>query len=461
MHVSFRTLFAIIILNSFSLTAQQDFKIEDDFLLFEEANTGLPILMYNDSMAAKGFDFKTNFKTQFPIGLTKKNFNKYKFQINSTNYLVDDGCGPVIEFKDTVFVRRDNSFKHRNQYKGVPFTYNNTIYLWGGYGLFTHKNILTTYSQATKEWNFIDAKNSNLIKPRQQALSILIEDRLYVFGGSTNHTTDLNFSAPILNDTLYYLDLKTMTWHKGKPIELANNVKWLENRYFTIDKKLYILNTNHVNITEIDLLKNTVKTYKKADSRFIRSIVYHAKTAQVSYVYEGKDDKLYVISQPFKDFKGEQISSTPFYKPTTYTYLITYGLGSIFILLLLYTAYRLYNNFKITEPILIFERKKQSFRFKNKTIALNATQRNILKKFATNHNAFTPLTELNDIINLDYNNDNHTTVLKRREVIIKDLVTELSVALSIPKDDILITQRQAQDRRIKEIKFNFKIKTKA
>ena len=70
---------------------QEAYKIEVDFLLFEEAKTGLPVLVYNDSMLVKGFDFKRHYKTQFPEDLQKKHFKSYQFQIDQKNYLVDAG----------------------------------------------------------------------------------------------------------------------------------------------------------------------------------------------------------------------------------------------------------------------------------------------------------------------------------------------------------------------------------
>lgn len=72
---------ACILFSSFTFLGQQDFKITENHLLFEDAKTGEPILVYNDSMAVRGFDFKTHFQIKFPKDLPIHEFNNYQYQI--------------------------------------------------------------------------------------------------------------------------------------------------------------------------------------------------------------------------------------------------------------------------------------------------------------------------------------------------------------------------------------------
>jgi hypothetical protein len=461
MYVSLRLFFFVILLCPWCIKAQQDFKIDNNFLLFEETETGLPVLMYNDSMLVKGFDFKTHLKTAFPTDLKKTEYNRYQFQINKTNYLVDEGCGPVVVFKDSTFTRIDRSFKHKNQYGGIPFTHDNKIHVWGGYGLFTFKNIITSYSRTLKEWSFIDAKNSNLIKPRYEAFSLKIGDKLYVFGGNNNPTSNVIDVVPIVDDTLYTLDLATMTWQKGNPISLSEHAtEWerdLRKSYaFQVGDKLYILNLTN-NLTEINIFENTIKTFYNTDFKTIRSIIYHPKTKQVSYVYNTAGNENKITTQSFKDFKGNLIKSSPFYKQKKDKYYTIYAVAIIFVLLVLYLVIRHFKSYKKPKQKLVFESSKQRFKFKTKVLTLSSTETNILKIFAANGNTFTPLTALNDIVSLDFDSNTHTTLLKRRELILKDLVVELATILKIPKKELIIERRNEQDKRIKEIKFKFDI----
>ena len=164
----FKVILSCIFLFTGAITAQQNFKIEDSYLLFEDAQTKEPVLLYNDSTLVRGHDFKNHQTIDFPKGLIPSDFNHYSFQLQQRNYMVDRGCGPVVQFKNNTFTRIDNSFQHKNQYGAVPFQYKNNIYLWGGYGLFTFKNILTKYSFDTHEWNIVEIKQRNLIEVLQE-----------------------------------------------------------------------------------------------------------------------------------------------------------------------------------------------------------------------------------------------------------------------------------------------------
>lgn len=74
---------------------------------------------------------------------------------------------------------------HKNQYCGSSFQYNNEIYLFAGYGLFTHKNILTRYDFKLKEWYLVPYKSKEYPNPAAYFKSILIGENFYVFGGYT------------------------------------------------------------------------------------------------------------------------------------------------------------------------------------------------------------------------------------------------------------------------------------
>jgi hypothetical protein len=120
-------------------TKAQKLEFNGEFLLFREAKTKQPVLIVNDSLVYKGFDMKRiAFKhTEYPAKLQEYKF----FNIGNKTYLVHEGCGPVLEYRNDSIVRIDNSFLHMNQFNASRFIFNNEIYFFGGYGLFTSKNI--------------------------------------------------------------------------------------------------------------------------------------------------------------------------------------------------------------------------------------------------------------------------------------------------------------------------------
>jgi len=91
-------------------------------------------------------------------------------------------------------------------------------------------------------------------------------------------------------------------------------------------------------------------------------------------------------------------------------------------------------------------------------IKLSRIHFDILKLFAKNNNRFIALSEMNEIINFEHENFSHTTFLKRRERILKELAAELSLVLLIPKNKVFINRKNSHDKRIKEMKLNFVIR---
>ena len=74
------------------------------------------------------------------------------YQTSEGTYFVHSGGGAVLFYDGTSLERVDDSFYHQNQYGGKSFVYENQIYLFGGQGLFTAKNILTRYDKQLREW---------------------------------------------------------------------------------------------------------------------------------------------------------------------------------------------------------------------------------------------------------------------------------------------------------------------
>ena len=188
----------------------QKLEFNGEFLLFREAKTKQPVLIIEDSLVYKGNAMKRiPFKhTEYPAKLQEYTF----FNIGAKTYLVHDGCGPVLEFRNDSIVRIDNSFLHRNQFGAAKFVYNNEIYFYGGYGLFTFKNILTKFDFQTGEWIEIKTFSDVPIEARESAFSYIVDNNFYVFGGNTKSETNIQTSIR-LDNTVWKLHLPTMKWN--------------------------------------------------------------------------------------------------------------------------------------------------------------------------------------------------------------------------------------------------------
>jgi hypothetical protein len=222
-----------------SFTSAQELKFSQKPKLIYDYKHKEAILFLNDSIVLKTKQKKevSIFKATFP-----GNFSEYLFiNVGGRNIFVHEGCGPLLEFRNDSLVRIDKSYLHRNQFGASLFSYKKEIYFLGGYGLFTHKKILTKFDFINQEWNLVKTNDAN-IPTFTNCLSKVIDDNLFVFGGHTNETA---------NPNLYILNLKTKEWNvyksnifKNFEIIIQNQNKLLEERngFYLIDEyKIFYL----------------------------------------------------------------------------------------------------------------------------------------------------------------------------------------------------------------------------
>ena len=454
-------LFSFIFFYSFHTIAQQDFKITSNhLLLFEDAKTGEPILVYNDSMAVRGFDFKTHFKINFPKDLAIHEFNNnYQYQVDGINYFVIEGCGIVLKFENNTFIRIDNSFKHRNQYYAVPFMLDNTIYLWGGYGLFTNKNILTYYDFSGKEWLEKKQLSKDIVTPRYLAYYIKKGTDLYVFGGKNKSELNPSESKFFNDNYVYRLDLKDFSWHKEKKFNL--NFELIENDIFT--RNILQIEDKFIKVTdaihELNIFTNSVKKFSIKNHKGIEKIIYHKKSESVSYVYS-LNSKFLVSNELYSEFRGDLLSESTFYSDETIIYIFKILL-LIGILLTIYVLFRiLIIKYKASKNNFIYYKNTDTLYFNKKEIYLSPQGSKVFKYFMEKKDVFISINELNVILSEDLDKENYITINKRRERVLKELALELSSLLGISKELVFLTRNNEFDKRLKEVKLNISVKVK-
>ena len=97
-------------------------------------------------------------------------------------FFIDRGCGHVYVLENDTLKRHDRSFHHKNQYGGTFFLYKGQPHIFGGYGLFTMKNIITYYNVKEREW-FVHQVTGDLPKPRYQAHGMPVGDVFFAAAG--------------------------------------------------------------------------------------------------------------------------------------------------------------------------------------------------------------------------------------------------------------------------------------
>ncbi len=185
--------------------------------------------------------------------------NSQRAQFNQRKiYLLYPGGGILYEFFNGSINRIDTSFALRNQYDGAFFSYNNQLYLLGGYGFWKTKSILTKFDFNSGNWEYI---KTNGVAPNgiSNPTFILNNNSLYLFDFFERPQNQ----APIKNPNLYSLNLETLLWEKGGLINPSfieeNNTSG--DRFFNINGKVLVNKIETPKIFEIDFKKNKIKKY--------------------------------------------------------------------------------------------------------------------------------------------------------------------------------------------------------
>jgi hypothetical protein len=438
----------LILLSLFSLlianTSQgQKLKRYDDLLLFKDAQSQQPVIIINDSLVYKGKQLIPFKHTEYPDKISEY----LPFEIGKKTYLVHQSCGPVLEFRNDSLVRIDHSFLQKNQYYPVPFTYNNEMYLFGGYGLFTYKNIITRYDFKSGEWNQVQTKGNMIPEPRAVAYSLQDGNTLYVFGGKTADDDNIpKFKA--VQPQLWKLDLPTMTWSYVSQYN-PNLLTPFENK-IQYKNKLYLLEGL---ITEINF---TQKTANKYSFKGYEALKKHFMIGDTIYgIFSSTENKYYFKKTTLADLKGKFIGPVPFFiepKTTPLNYP-TIGLIGLTLLSLVAIGYqKRIISFKKPFKGIVYDSQKDQFLYKRKVIThFEDNEKKILHFLLSNSNQFVSLNQLNALFENPAQPQTASAIIKRREQAINGLLTKVSKLTGIPENKLQLEQKNTEDKRLKDL----------
>tara|TARA_A100001011_G_scaffold28856_1_gene28056 strand:- start:51653 stop:53074 length:1422 start_codon:yes stop_codon:yes gene_type:complete len=184
------------------------------------------------------------------------NNNEYRsIVLNEKLHLFHNGGGVVFEQFEGSFRRVDNSSLHLNQASGFYFEINNRLHLYGGFGLWTHKEYITFYDPKVKQWD-INYHNSNYVPAaRWKAIGDYTDNKLYVLGGRTGDSNiDLNIDFDL--DDVFLYDFNNGMYKALGKVN-PSLVKTYSNFALPKYKSALVLTTPE-KITMIDFAKNEI-----------------------------------------------------------------------------------------------------------------------------------------------------------------------------------------------------------
>lgn len=384
-----------------------------------------------------------------------KDFPYNFFNVKGKNYLVYKGCGEVYEFKNDSIIRIDNSFQHKNQFNSCSFVYKDEIYYFGGYGLFTFKNILTKFDFKTKEWELVKYNDyKNVPSPRSKAISFINGDNFYLISGySENQESDKVTGEDKQIFDIWKLNLKTKVWKYLGDLKDKSIVSTLldnSNSYQNNDNFFYDSNS----IFQIDFKNNSVDYYNQKDKFFFSRLErYNYMNNEIIYALKKSDNSLNetkIVIEPFKNYSGEIVKTDSLIAG----FKLFYILIPIILLITIFIFYLIKNKKQKT----IFENKitfkDNVFFHKNKPINnLSIDEASLLSFFFNNYNNPIQMNEVVDFI-AKSEDTSYNTLTKKKDTILNSLKQKLAFILDIKEEDLFIYKKNNEDKRIKEIQLN-------
>lgn len=434
------SLFSLLIVN---ISQGQKLKRYDDLLLFKDAQSQQPVIIINDSIVYKGKQLIPFKHTEYPDKISEY----LPFEIGTKTYLVHQGCGPVLEFRNDSIVRIDHSFLQKNQYYPIPFTYNNEIYLFGGYGLFTFKNIITRYNFKSGEWDQVQTKGALIPEPRCDAYSVKNGNTLYVFGGTTYNNTDVN-RAKSVQPQIWKLHLPTMTWS----YESQYNSKLLvpNETKLQLNEKLYLFEGC---ITELDFTKKTAAKYNFIHYETIKK--YYTKGDTIYGIFSTSENQYYFKKTTLADLKGKFIGTVPFFIESNSTPINYPTMGIIGVTLLGLVAIGLQKriiSFKRPFKGIVYDSQKDLFLYKRKVIPnFEENEKKLLHFLIDTNNQFVSLNQLNALFENPAQPQTASAIIKRREQAVHGLLNKVSKLTGIPENKLQLEQKNIEDKRLKDL----------
>ena len=156
------------------------------------------------------------------------------------------GSGRVFEidtFNNTID-RQDRTFYQGYNFYAYQFQRKDTIFSFGGYGFWIENNLLTYFSEARREWNYMSNAPFPIIKPDKYEQNRL---RFYDKG------RDVFYAEA--NNVLYAFDFITYTWSKKGT--LSSSLKGVEHVYHRMTDTTLLVMSN-IGAWEIDFYGNRI-----------------------------------------------------------------------------------------------------------------------------------------------------------------------------------------------------------
>lgn len=381
------------------------------------------------------------------------NNNEYKsIVLNKKLHLFHNGGGVVFEEFEGSFRRVDNSTLHLNQTNGVYFERDDRLHLYGGYGMWTHKEYITFYDPTVKQWD-INYHNSDFVPTaRWKAIGDYTDNKLYILGGragNSNIELDIDYDL----DDIFLYDFNSELYKnlgKANPLLIKTYSKFALPKYkssivLTTPEKITMIDFDSNEVIEHVVLGEFVNHNSRYPCYIVDDKLYHingfdefsVKSYDLTNLNSGEIQKniypLIDVSAKSKPFK-----------------LLLIGFISLMFLWLMMKLFVYQDHLK---DLILYD--KNGIYYRKRFVSMSSAETKFIQLLSSE--PFVSASMLNEILsnNKEYSKS-HLTELRDKFVLKLNVKIE---SLTGEKDGIYQT-KNIEDKRIKGYKANSSFKKK-
>ena len=210
----------------------------------------------------------SKYSTPLPKTLKKIEINSLETTIlNDIVYFLYPGGGILYKYFENSIIRIDDSFAHRNQFSGFFFSHDNELYLLGGYGYWSSKNLLTKFNFQSGSWDVVNTKGVPPNNGIDQGSYIKSGNSIYVFDFFSRSANNIK---EVPNPFLFEFDVANKTWINKGRLKESPAKNSVESTILTVrtayGESLFSMSPGKDTFRIINPKKNMVSIFEKENS---------------------------------------------------------------------------------------------------------------------------------------------------------------------------------------------------
>ncbi len=370
-------------------------------------------------------------------------------------FFVYRGVGEVYQLMNDTLRRIDRSFRHENQFNGNIFTYKDRICCFGGYGLFTTKNIISYFNPRFKEWMVDDIPFKDKVPAaRMSSFAQLNRDNFYIFGGTWSTSKEVRTFSDV-----WRYSFKGNRWTRLGKLNPAG----IRSKYcgwFNAEQASNTLLRQEDYMFIVDIQKNSLTRFSSQEYKLLIYPIFDVSEQYICAILRKGEGKTSAVVYHRDALLGKPDMSVPLYIPdssnSSFPWLwILFILSSVLLFIGLILILKKRSQPIGNKPVLHEKNGTYFLCDRHLMMEFGAIETEVLIQFLTAPNNALEMSDINRI--LEYDNASQDTIKKRRELSLKNIREKLSIRGNLSVEEVFITSQHPQDRRIKILRLNPKL----